>query len=117
MKSPETSNLQPSVTHIKLCPFWRRVVVMDDKILALCGSKSKKEPPQNELDFGERLSSCPWNAHGIAYMYPAILEVQKGKEPSYLILASKSGNRGIIKLERLWEKYVADFIEKHFQAK
>ncbi len=93
-------------TNIKLCPYWRRITIIGNKVIALCGKTSIQEPRLPDTDLGPRLRKCQYGfSASDAYQVPSI--IVDYKHGHYFEVASiDPGINGINQMEELWDEYV-----------
>lgn len=100
---------------IRVCPYWRRMIIYNGHTLALCGAEKINTVTVDIPDISQ-LRKCPFNLDGEwEYRVPVIMELPGESVPGYetsikyLVQASKPGAEGIAQMEAAWDEQVELF--------
>jgi len=106
--------------NINFCPFWKRVSIYGNKVLALCGSETPDSGSEFVSDVGSSQTiECPYSMSGYAFPVPAIIQVNLPPYYDHDIMAQPihaadlSGAPGIAQLELRWEREVEKFLKRN----
>ncbi len=105
--------------NIEICPYWRRWAIRGTHILVLCGTKSPDEKLLSDTDLGYRQAVCPLFSDfaGQAFRTPQIREQELYEDGSWgipsMIITAPSGEIGVNRLERIWNREVREFVKRH----